>query len=199
MSETLLEDGRITGPRGAKAFKKWTPKKWKPEYEIVVSLSCTGLSNEEVGKRTGYGKQQVSNIINTPQGQKLIQIITERLHKANAINVTERVERLQQAALKHVEYILDTPTDQFKNPLAIFDRSLAFLKSTSGGKFVSDTGNTTNNVVNANIANAMILSPEAKNLLTEGLDKANQVKVIHDGSIGHNNTGPGKPDGQGTP
>lgn len=181
-TEELTADGKVTGPRGAKAFKRWEPKKWLPVYEAIVALSCTGLSNEEVGKRFGYGKQQVSNILNTPQGKKLIEIMNERIRTNNANTLTERIERMQDKAMKHVEAVLDMPTDNFKNPLQIFDASLAFLKSSSGGKIAPESAPSNQPQVsggNTYIKTAMILNGDQAKQLNDGLRLADQVKVIH--------------------
>ncbi len=187
MADTLLTpEGKVTGPRGAKGYKKWIPKEWRPEYEAIVALSCTGLGNEEVGRRFGYGKQQVSNILNTPQARKMRELINIRLREANTNTLAERMDRMNDAALKHVEYILTTPTEAFKNPMAIFDRSLAFLKSSGvvRGESVQQSQNVTN--IQQNIKTAMILPHSSTNLLSEGLNKANEVMILHDGTIGHN-------------
>lgn len=197
-TEILDEAGKVVTPRGAKAFKKWSPKEWSPIYEAIVALSCTGLNNEEVGKRFGYGKQQVSNILNTPQAKKIRELIVNKLNKDNTATISARLERLNESALKHVEFVLDRPTEDFKNPLAIFDRSMAFLKSSGKVKTdehmmnIANTTNVTNNV----IGKAMILNAGATELLSEGLKKANQVQVIHDGAIGNNKLKSGEPDGQ---
>lgn len=172
--------GKVVGPRGAKGYKRWTPKEWLPIYEAIVALSCTGLSNEEVGKRFGYGKQQVSNILNTPQAKKMRELINDKLRKDNIAGLTDRLDRMQEAAMKHIEHVLDRPSEDFKNPLAIFDRSLAFLKSS--GKLASDTPAATIGGNITNIRTAMILSTPAAEMLNEGLTKANQVKVIHGNS-----------------
>lgn len=180
-TETLDSNGKVIGPlRGARAHKKWVPKKWEPVYESIVALSCTGLSNEEVGKRFGYGKQQVSNILNTPQAKKLKEIINERIRAANTNTITERMDSMANKAMKHIEFVLDRPTEDFKNPLAIFDRSLAFLKGAGIAKAdTSVPSPTVNNIHNTHVERAMILNSDQSKLLNDGLKKADQVKVIH--------------------
>ena len=182
--ETLdPNSGKLVGPkRGAKAHKKWVPIQWKPEYEAIVALSCTGLSNEEVGKRFGYGKQQISNICNTPQAKKLKEIINERLRLANTSTLAERMENMSEKAMKHIEFVLDRPTEDFKNPLAIFDRSLAFLKGAGVAKpDNSIPAPTVNNIHNTHVERAMILNGDQAKQLHDGLKMADQVKVIHSG------------------
>ena len=182
VGEVLAADGKVIGPRGAKAFKKWEPKKWLPIYEAIVALSATGLSNEEVGRRFGYGAQQVSNIRNTPQGKALMEIIRQKIHDEQTMSIGERLAKINENALRHVENLMAMDPSDFKNPLPVFDRALAVLKSTgkvAGEQSAATGGNTTVNVHNNT---AMILpSPQAERL-REALALSNQVKVIHGGA-----------------
>lgn len=178
--ETLdPQTGKVVGPRGAKGYKRWEPKEWLPVYEAIVTLSCTGLySNEEVGKRFGYGKQQVSNILNTPQAKKLKQQLAEKVRSENSTTIADRIAQINDSALKHVEFVMNRQSEDFKNPLAIFDRSRKWLQDS--GVLKSDTpappqGGSVHNTT----IHAMILNGEGTERLTEGLNRANQVRVIH--------------------
>lgn len=183
------EDGKVTGPRGAKAFKKWEPKEWRPEYEAMVALSCTGLANKDVGARFGYGAQQVSNILNTIQGKKLKEIIKERIRLSTIESAHERMGILQDNAMKNIETIIADEDNVIKTkaPLALFDRSLQILKAT--GAIKSDTAPLQQNgqpligSVGTINHNTMVLSPEAAALLNEGSAKADMVKKLHGGPV----------------
>lgn len=179
-TETLTEDGRVTGPRGAKAHKRWEPKEWRPVYEAIVALSCTGLSNEEVGKRFGYGKQQVSNILNTPQGKKLREIIANRIREMNLLTLEDRLAYMQKNALANMDKVLADEDGRLleRAPLALFDRSMSFLKASGALKGEQLPPATNPLVGNAKTVN-VVLSPEANQLLREGLSKAKEVEVIH--------------------
>jgi hypothetical protein len=178
--QVISPEGKITGPRGASAHKRWEPKQWLPIYEAIVALSCTGLSNEHVGKRFGYGKQQVSNILNTPQGKKLKELIANRIREMNLLTLEDRMAFMQKNALGNIDKVLadEDGTIIQRAPLALFDRSLAFLKSSGAlkGDIPQSSGNTL--VGNAKTVN-VVLSPEANQLLRDGLSKAKEVEVIH--------------------
>ena len=181
MEEKVISpEGKVTGPRGASAHKRWEPKQWLPIYEAIVALSCTGLSNEDVGKRFGYGKQQVSNILNTPQGKKLKELIANRIREMNLLTLEDRMAFMQKNALGNIDKVLadEDGTIIQRAPLALFDRSLAFLKSSGAlkGDIPQSSGNTL--VGNAKTVN-VVLSPEANQLLRDGLSKAKEVEVIH--------------------
>lgn len=178
-------DGKVQGKRGARITRKWEPKTWKPEYEAMIALSCTGLSNEEVAKRFGYDKQTVSNLRNTTQGKKLISLIAARVRDMNTESITERVAALQSKALERVETIIHSDDAFLEKPLAIFDRALDVLKSgilkdKSPPQHTILPGSTTN----IQKAVFMQVSPEAAKQLDDGLDKANQVRMIHSGNTG---------------
>lgn len=178
--DTLDNDGKVVGKRGAKAYKKWVPKEWRPEYEAIVALSCTGLSNKEVGARFGYGPQQVSNICNTPQGKKLKEIISERLRVANVATFEERFAALGEVALKNIEDVLGNEGVKSKAPLAIFDRSMSVLKALGKVRREDNPPVAPNGVpLVGNAKSVMILTHDADKALAAGLQKAQQAKLLH--------------------
>lgn len=184
MSETI-ENGKVVGPKtGARITKRWVPKEWKPEYEAMVALSCTGLSNEEVGRRFGYGKQQVSNIINTPMGKKLKEIILNRLRATNEESFTQRISTLQDRALRNIEDVLTNDEYLASKPLAIFDRSQKFLASTSAKGIkqeVPDGGSSNgNNTTNIGV---IVVNGATRDSLAEALAKADEAKELASGLI----------------
>lgn len=181
--ETEVKNGKIQGRRGARMTPKWDPKNWKPVYESIIALSCTGLSNEEVGKRFGYTAQTVSNLRNCPMGKKLIAHISNQLRTLNNESITERVASLQAKALERVETVIFSEEAFAEKPLAIFDRSLEILKK---GVFKEAPAAPPSNgipAVQQNIQRAVFMSvtPEQRSQLDEGLRRADQVKVIHSG------------------
>lgn len=187
MEETKVVEGKYQGTRGARITKRWEPKEWLPIYEAIVALSCTGLSNEEVGKRFGYGKQQVSNILNTPQGKKLKQVIRNRVNDANIQTIAQRVANLQDNALKRVETIINDE-DMFDNmstaaKMIIFDKSLAVLKS----GILKEQGPATpmipgsGAVQNIDKAIFMQVTSSQADQVAEGLMMADRAKALHSG------------------
>lgn len=178
--ETEVIDGKVQGKRGARMTPKWDPKNWKPVYESIVALSCTNLSNEEVGKRFGYTAQQVSNICNSTKGKLLRQHIANTVRDLNVKSISERVVDLQEKALQRVEAVIMSDEAFQEKPLAIFDRSLAVLKS---GILKESSPPAGVPPIQQNIQKAVFMSvtPDQRSQLAEGLRKADQVKVIHSG------------------
>lgn len=168
----VLENGKFVSPRGARITKKWEPKEWRPEYEAIVALSCTGLSNTALGERFGYGKQQISNILNTPMGVKLREIIVSNLRATNNKTLGSRLDNLKENALQRVESVMKDDKLFERAPLAVFDRSIAILKTTG---VVSEKNESSGNTY---IQNAMILNGAESSTLKEGLKKADEVKKL---------------------
>src|SRR5678815_940735 len=72
MSDTvdINERGRIG---------KWKPKKWRVEYDRVVAMSVTGLSNTEIAAKVGFTKEYVSMILNLDEGKALYNKLQEKI------------------------------------------------------------------------------------------------------------------------
>lgn len=182
MSREILDtNGKIIGQhRGAKAYKRWVPKEWRPEYEAIVALSCTGLDNKEVGKRFGYTKEHISNILTTPQAKKLREIINERLREKNLETFGERYGALNAKALERVEKVMESDDMFEKSPLAIFDRAITVLKATGAVKGEQTGGGLTVNLPQN--SRTMILSESMAEGLRDSLKKADEVKELHSGN-----------------
>lgn len=182
----IIVEGKVLGAKtGARITKRWEPKEWRTEYEAMVALSCTGLSNEEVGRRFGYGKQQVSNILNTAAGKKLKEIILARLRQANEETFVERISHLQNTALERVESVLSDDELFVKYPLAIFDRSQKFLSSTGSKGFKSEAPETLGTVNNIdNSKNVIIVAGATRDSLAEAMQKSDEAKELASGFIG---------------
>lgn len=157
--------------RGAKVKKRWDPKEWRPEYTAIVAVSCTGLSNEVVGKQFGYTKEHISNILNTEHAKKLRQLINKRLIDSTNASQAERLDSLRNVALKRIEDVLYDDDRAVTNPLQIFDRSFKFLQATRDLAPESEKGTSSQ----TNIQNNLVLSDSAAKALTQGIAGALEV------------------------
>lgn len=182
MEETKIVNGKYQGVRGARITPRWDPKNWKPIYESIIALSCTGLSNTVVAERFGVTPQTVSNLRSSEKGKKLISLIAARVRDMNNESIGERVAALQSKALERVETVIMSDEAFAERPLAIFDRSLQVLKS--GILKEERPANGMPQIGNINKAVFMSVSPEGAKQLNDGLNKADQVKVIHSGDTG---------------
>jgi hypothetical protein len=157
-----------------KKREKWVPKKWKPKYENIVLFSASGKSNGEIAAAIGYTEQQVSNILNTPQALETLRRICSNAGSKFQQDFGARIESLTDVSLRNVENVLKNDSLLKNVPLAMFDRSITFLKS--AGKLTGER------VVQNNMTNIMIGADVQKALVT-GLEKATRVMEIHGGTV----------------
>jgi len=163
--------------------KRWNPKEWKPEYELVVALSCTGLAHTVIAERFGYTPIHIGNIVNCEYGKALRQIILNKLRNDVTLATPNIIKDTQARALERIREVLDNDALALNSPLAIFDRSLKWLSTTGAvesddGKHENDrAGNPARVTVNnqTNIA----LGTDAIRALQGGAAKAMEVLQAH--------------------
>jgi hypothetical protein len=150
--------------------KPWRPNKWHPVYERVVALAAAGLKNTEIAEAMGYTPQHVSNILRTPEANRISNNMRERSQKTMA----DDLQLITEAAIKNVKHVIvdNAETYQLEAPFKLLDRSITFLKGI--GKLQNDGGNT-------NIQNNLILPESYRKQLTEGIDKLKEVWTINGG------------------
>lgn len=150
--------------------KRWVPKKWDIIYDQMIIMSCLGKTNKEIGETFGYGPQQVCNILNTDRAKESKRILIEHV-RATGLTITERLAKLEEASLKNIEHALTDESLRIKSPLAIADRSLAFLKGM--GKLEGDKPKEQKATTN------IFLGNELASKLIAGIEKANEAYVLH--------------------
>jgi len=176
MSEII--DGKIVGAtRGARIKKRWNPKEWRPEYEAIVGLSCTGLSYDEIGKRFGYTPVHIGNIVNSDMGKALQRIILDRLRRSNTETLAERIDALKTKAMSRVESYINNDDYADKSPLAMFDRSMKFLSGagTLGAERQAANGAPIQFINNK----TLIVATDTSKALSEGLASLERISKLH--------------------
>jgi hypothetical protein len=162
--------------------KRWNPKEWKPEYEMVVALSCTGLSHSVIGERFGYTPVHIGNIVNCEYGKALRKIILDKLRNDVSLATPDLIKDTQTKALERISAVLNNDTLAANSPFAIFDRSLKWLSETNGiGNDDSDerSSNLGNSrIVNNNQTNIAI-GTDALKVLQAGTQKALEVRQTY--------------------
>lgn len=155
-------------------FTKWVPKKWRPEYERVVIMSATGLSNTQIAEKTGFTKQHVSNILNLPQAEQLQAKIVERMRERALTDIPSVLNRVAEKAAERLEKMINNDELFEKNPFAVIDRGMDVIKGLNHLKSKApEQGNTTVN------GNAVILNLRDVDEIAAGLEKLAEVKRLH--------------------
>lgn len=154
-----------------KPGKRWQPKKWLPIYDAMISLHCAGKSNKEIAETFDYTDQQVSNILCSDQAKAIIAQVALYVRNKVSETAAERMKRLEAAAIANIEHALTSPELKEKSPLAVADRSMAFLKGV--GKLESGEKRQQNNVI--------VIASEHSKQLVAGMNLADEALKLHGG------------------
>lgn len=150
--------------------KRWVPKKWDIIYDQMIVLSCLGQSHKVIGDQFGYGQQQVCNILNTDEAKRKKAAIIENVRQTG-VAVKDRLELLTTACFNNIEAALTDETIRAKAPLAVADRSMAFLKGM--GKLDGDKPKEAEKVTNVFLGDSLAAK------LVAGIEKANEAALLH--------------------
>ena len=163
-------------------FKKWVPKKWRPEYERVVALSAAGKSNKQIGEIVGFTKEHVSNILNLPQAEALMDRIIAAMNQRTVVDIPNELQYIAQKTVSRLKSAIDNDKLFEESPFALIDRG---MKVVEGLRHLQGGGNgaptQAPNVNNGTVINFNVPVAKADDLIA-GLQKANEVKQIHAGT-----------------
>jgi hypothetical protein len=157
-------------------FKKWIPKKWRPEYERVVAMSAAGMSNKQIAASVGFTPVHVSNILNLPQATDLMERIVAKMREKSMVDIPSTLQRVAEKAAQRLESVINNDELFEKSPFAVLDRGMDVIK---GLNHLKGGGNGAPGNVTHVHGNAMIVSSDQADALSEGLRKRNEVKRLH--------------------
>lgn len=103
-------------------FKRYSPKRWHPEFDLIVLKSISGRSNSEIAEEIGYSKQQVSNILSTVQAEEIKNRFRENLKENVELGLRETVEDINTKALRLIADFIQNKELNAEEPLAFIDR-----------------------------------------------------------------------------
>ena len=161
---------------------KWVPKKWRPEYEIIVSMYASGMSREAICKKfyefsgTLYTEQHITNICNTPEAQRILTGNIDNIRKRTNDEIQLKLSELQKKAIRRVEQIIESDDHFRDSPFAVVDRAFKVLDMGVGKKETQPVGGTFGNTL---IGNALIMTPEAAQIMAEGTKKADEARRLY--------------------
>jgi len=153
---------------------RWQPTQWKPEYESVIALHAGGKTNKEIAVITGFHEVHISNILNCEQALAIKANYVKVIREDTEVNL----KVIETKAMKRINEILDNDEIAQAHPLALFDRSLAFLKGTA--KLIPDGSSLTQN----NTQNVNVFSDAMGEKILAGLVKSDEAKKLNAGVTG---------------
>jgi hypothetical protein len=154
----------------------WRPLKWKPVYDLMVTLFIQGHTHKEIADITGYTPVQVGNIIRSPDVKKKIDLLTKQLHERILENSEDQLSVIKAKAIKNVAQIISDETLAVKRPFETARMSIDILK----GLGTFQTGNKTEVNVNSNNTQTIAgITGEQLDKLTAALELSNEVAKLH--------------------
>lgn len=163
----------MTATEVKRSKMKWQPKKWRPEYERMVAMSCLGWSNKMIAERAGYTPEHVSNVLNLPQAEHLREQLLERMREQTLKSIPERLDEIAEHTLKRLHTVVTNDELFEKSPFAVVDRGMDVVK---GLGHLKGGGNGAPGI---NVSSAIIIQGEQAEGLFASLEKAREVRRIH--------------------
>jgi len=105
----MSESGRNGGPGRPPGVKNGEGKSlepiknWTIKHDTVVSLHCSMHSNEEIAEMVDFTSQRVSQILNDPQGKRMIREHQERLRERLFGNMEDELVDLCVDAVRNLK------------------------------------------------------------------------------------------------
>lgn len=177
--------GRPTGSGGKlSGFSHYNPKRWHPEYDLIVFESINGKSNQEIGDKYGYTKQHISNILSTTQAREIKERIRGTIGRVAEEGFKERISSIGEQALKHVEaFIEDKNNLAERSPFMFIDRALKI--GSSVGVLNSSSEKQSGHMQQINVAgNAIIMNNERADALKQALNDSMELDNVEIKRIG---------------
>lgn len=171
----------VTSPKGGKLNKRWNPKEWRPEYEAMVALSCTGLPQGVIAKRFGYSEAWLSSILNSEMGRAVKNLIIQKSREGVINSIPEKIREIQGLAADRMLSVMRNEKLFTQSPLGIFDRSALLLKNTGLLGTPEETSKNVH-VQSSVVHNTLIINSTDAENVREGLKKADEVKRLHSGT-----------------
>lgn len=162
-----------------KAKIKWKPRKWRPEYDRIVAMSCLGKSGTEIAAVTNYTPEHISVILNLDQAKEFAEKIRGKLAERFESTIAEDLSATATMAAKRIREVMESDVLFEKNPFQIIDRGLDVLKGLGhlrGGGNGAGTGVLVNAPGGAVFNNVPI---ETLQKLAEGMRTAKEVEKVH--------------------
>lgn len=172
-----MSAGRPKGSRNYSAqFLHYNPKRWQPEFDLIVIESVAGKSNAELARLFGYTKEHISNILSTPQAAEVKERIRSTINKEFEGGIKDRLAKIGEKTIKHIEkFVEDEDGYSNKRPFDFVDRMLKIAQAVGsvGDKDATSRSNTT--IVNGN---ALIVNQDQASGLRDALSKSMELDQV---------------------
>lgn len=156
----------------------WRPLKWKPVYDLMVTLHIQGYTNREIAEIVGYTAVQVGNVLRAPETKAKIDLLTKQLHGRVLENNEDQLSVIKNQAIKHISTVMADETLAIKRPFETARLSADLLKGL--GTFKGGGTDVTINQQN-NTQHVHGITGEQIDRLSLALELSAQANKLHGG------------------
>lgn len=164
-----------------KKIRVWQPGEWSGQYEKIVFESCMGASNISLAEKHGFTKEHISNILNTEQARSIKAQYVAAIRQGSLDLMEKQYGEIVSRSVDNIHKVLHRDDLTLNHPFSQFDRSISALKGLGKLQEEAKAGVIINNQTNNN---TMIITSDDESKILKGLDKLQQIKLLHSGVTG---------------
>jgi tRNA(Arg) A34 adenosine deaminase TadA len=169
------KETKFKKPTKFKKIRKWQPDEWEGEYEKITFESCLGVSNTDLAKKYSFTPQHISNILNTEQARQIKAQYVAAIRQGSLDLMEKQYGEIVTKSVENIHTILGNDTLREKNPYSHFHASITALKGLGKLQEEAKAGVVNNTQIN----NTMIINSTQESKIIAGLDKLEQIKLLH--------------------
>lgn len=156
------------------ACKRWEPKKWRVDHEIVILMHVSGKSNKDIALLNDKTEVWVSLVINCRQGKDVIARIRANLPTNDLGDKYRKIVEL--SADRTIRYLEDEVTFG-KAPGAVVDRAIRAIGLLDPNVNKSSTSTHT---IEKTTERTLVLTSEANtHKILQALERTQRVTELH--------------------
>lgn len=176
----MNKESKFIRPTKFKKIRKWQPNEWEGEYEKIVFESCLGTSNVDLATKHNFTKEHISNILNTEQARSIKAQYVAAIRQGSLDLMEKQYGEIVTRSVQNVHTVLHREDILQSHPYSMFDRSVSALKGLGKLQEEAKAGVINNTQIN----NTMIITRDDESKILKGLDKVQQIKLLHAGVTG---------------
>lgn len=134
LNEVLNQEIESSGGKLERVTEKWEPKEWRPEYQVIVTLSSLGLSGDKIAEtmwekyQYEITKQHISNILNCEKGKEARAKLLGNVVAKSELDVEAALEKATTLAANRIVELLNDDVTFKSHPFAVADRAIKVLE-----------------------------------------------------------------------
>lgn len=176
------KETKFKKPTKFKKIRKWQPNEWEGEYEKIVFESCMGASNTDLAVKYNFTPQHISNIINTEEAREIKRQYVAAVRQGSLDLMETQYGEIVSRSVLNIHTVLHRDDLTQNHPFSQFDRSISALKGL--GKLQEEAKAGVINQTNIQNNNTMIITSDDESKIIAGLNKLEQIKLLHSGVNG---------------